>query len=371
MAGDLPELPVGEWWRYLVSAVGAVLLVVGVGTVLLDGRLTGEELLQIASLVVLCGLLVVFDARFAMDIADRGDAFRVLTWMSGGILALAALGVWAGIVVPTAETNFESALLFLSALAAGALFGAVVGYYNVRVRGLVERASREEARREFLDEQQATLSTLNGILRHQILNDLSAISGQAELLDAGKIDADDATESIVDHCDHMAATVERIETFVDVVTWVTDTSTSPVGEAVDRATATLRDDHPDADITVEGDTDATVLADELLYLAVHEVLDNAVVHGRGSVTVTVDAFPHSVVIAVRDEGGEVGVSPPAALFEPNIRGPASDGDGLGLFLADLILDRYDGTLRLAETEPTTFEIEVPNADGRMGAVRPV
>jgi len=364
MSGDLPELAVGDWWRYLVSAVGGLLLVVGVGSVLLDGRLTGEELLQVSSLVVLCALLVVLGTRIAMDIGDKADAFRVLTWMSGGILAFGALGVWARVVVPTADSPFQMALLFLSALAAGALSGAVVGYYNVRVRRLVERASREEARREFLDEQQSALSTLNGILRHQILNDLSAISGRAELLDAGKVESGDAVDSIVDHCDHMAATVDRIETFVDVVTWVTDTSASPVGEAVDRALATLRDDYPDAAVTVEGDRDATVLADELLYLALYEVLDNAFVHGQPPVSVDIDGQTHSVVVTISDEGTDIGVSPPNVLFEPNTRGMDSDGDGLGLFLADLVLDRYDGSIRLAEADGTTFEIEVPTASDR-------
>jgi signal transduction histidine kinase len=50
------------------------------------------------------------------------------------------------------------------------------------------------------------------------------------------------------------------------------------------------------------------------------------------------------------------VSPRDALFEPNTRGSASDGDGLGLFLATLILDRYDGDIQLTGT--ATFELWV-------------
>ena len=367
MSGGLPEVVGDNWWRYLVSAVGALLLVVGVGSVLLDGTLTDEELLQIASLVVLCSLLVALGTRIARNIGDRSDAFRVFAWMAGGIIALAALGAWARVVVPTADSPFQMALLFLSALAAGALFGAVVGYYNVRVRGLVERASREEARREFLDEQRAALSTLNGILRHQILNDVSAIGGRAELLAADKIEREAAVDSIHDHADHTAETVDRIKTFVDVVTWVTDTDTSPVSDAIDRALATLHEDYPDATVSVEGDTDIEVVADELLSLAIYELLDNAVVHGDPPVTVAVDAGRGTVRLSVSDTGTDVAVSPAETLFEPNTRGQTSDGDGLGLFLADLILDRYDGSIRLTEQEQTTFEITVPTADSRLAA----
>ncbi len=362
MAEELPDLVLEDWWRYLVSAIGLLLLVVGVGTVLLDARLTGEELLQISALVVLCGLLVAVGIRISLDMDGSADAVRVLAWMSAGVLALAALGGWFQFVVPTTDTAYETLLVFLSALAAGALFGAVVGYYNVRERRLVERASREQARSEFLDEQQEALSVLNGILRHQILNDASAISGRAQLLDAGKIDAADATDSIVAHCDHMTATVERIETVVDVLTWVTDTSEAPIDESLDRALAELDDVHSETAVTVEGDTDAVVLADELLYLAIFEVLDNAVRHGEGEVSVAVRADADSATIAVEDRGDDVAVSPPETLFEPNTRGPDSEGDGLGLFLADLIVDRYDGTVRLARESSTAFEIEVPTAD---------
>lgn len=359
MTEEFPGIVVRGWWRYLVSAIGVVLLLVGVGSVLLDGRLARDELLQISALVVLCVLLIIVGARTALDMSDGEDAVRVLGWMSGGVLALAALGAWFQFVIPTTDTAFEILLVFLSALAAGALFGAVVGYYDVRVRSLVERASREEARSEFLDEQQEALSALNGILRHQILNDASAISGRAELLGAEKIDRDTAVDSIVDHCDHMTATVDRIETVVDVLTWVTDTSESSIDVAIDRAIATVEDDRPDAPIEVTGATDTTVLADELLYLGIYELLDNALTHGQPPVTVTVEQRPDSVVVAVADTGADVGVSPRESLFDPNTRGTESDGDGLGLYLADLIVDRYDGEMRLAGGSVTTFEVEVP------------
>ena len=349
-------------WRYLVSALGALLAAVGIGTVLLDGRLTGTELLQVSSLVVLCGLLVVAGGRIAVDIDDPADAVRVLAWMSAGVLALGVLGAWARVVVPTVGTAFQTALLFLSVLAAGALFGAVVGDYDVRSRRLVERASREAARREFIDDQRAALSTLNDILRHQILNDLNAISGRAELLDDGKIDRDVAVDSIVAHCEHMDETVDRLETVLDALTWVTASEPRPVGTAIDRAVGTLHERHPDVAVTVEGDTDAAVTADELLSLAIAEVLDNAVVHGTPPVTVSVDARGDSVVVAVADTGGNVPLRSDT-LFEPNTRGPDSDGDGLGLFLADLILDRYGGAVRLAGDAGTTFEIVVPSGDG--------
>lgn len=362
MAEGLREILVGDWWRYGISGLGALMLAVGVGSVLLDGQLTGEEFVQVSSLIVVCLLLMAFGARVAVEIRSGTELFFVLGWMSLGVLVLAVLGGWYAWVLTTVDSRFDRALLYLSILAAGALFGVVVGYYDVRVRDLVERAGREQARREFLDEQQETLSTLNGILRHQILNDLGAISGRAELLGADKLDADDAVDSIVSHCDHIDDTVSRIETVVDALKGVSDTSDVSVAAAVERATTEAHESHPDLTVETAGLTDSTVRADELLHIALAELLVNAAVHAEGgTVTVSARETNDTVTLTVADEGPGVAVEADR-LFDPNTRGPESDGDGLGLFIARLIVERYEGEIRLVEEGTgATFAVEVPAA----------
>jgi len=361
MAEGLRKLLVGDWWRYVISGLGALLLGVGVGSVLIDGQLTGTEVVQVSSLVVLCLLLIGVGARVAVAVRKTTELYGIFGWTSVGVLALAALGAWYQWVLGTVETAFESALLFLSVLAAGALFGAVVGYYNVRVRALVERAGREQARREFADEQREALTSLNGILRHQILNDLSAISGRAELLESGKVDADDAAASIVDHCDHVDATVTRIQTVVDAIKQDGNTGQVALSDVVDTATATVLEEHPEFRVDSHGVDDLTVRADELLHLALTELLDNTAVHtDESSVTVTARETADSVVLVVSDDGPGVDVDPDR-LFDPNTRGRDSDGDGLGLFIAKLVVDRYDGAIHYVDgdEEGAVFEIELP------------
>jgi signal transduction histidine kinase len=355
MAGRLQDLLVGDYWRYTISLLGTLILTVGVATVLLDGTLTDEELLQSLGLVIFCLLLVAVGARIALTIREFNQMGLVLGWMSLGVLVVAALGGWASVVIPTLDSRFEVALVFLSVLAAGALFGAVIGYYDVRVRGLVTRASREQARREFLDEQQETLSSLNGILRHQILNDLSAISGRAELLAADKIETDDGTASIIDHSEHMEEIVERVETLVGILTHAADPRAYDLQEALRNAERAAED----SGVSVSGiePVETTVRADELLHLAFAELFENSAVHGDGEVTVTVTETAETVVVEVHDGGAPVD---PDAPFEPNTRGPENDGDGLGLYFASLIVDRYDGTITLERAaDPTTFRLELP------------
>jgi signal transduction histidine kinase len=361
MTKGLRDLLVGDWWRYSVSLLGTVLLAVGISSVLIDRQITGDELVQLSGLVVLCLLLIALGARIAVEIKAGDNHARILGWTSFGIVATAALGGWtAAIVRQTVDSQFGVALVFLSVLAAGALFGTVVGYYEVRVRRLVERASRESARREFLDEQQETLSSLNRIFRHQILNDLSAISGRSELLAAEKIGPEKATDSITEHCEHMEETVDRLEAVIDVLTHVRTPTDVSVAEEIEDARERARERYPDLSIETEGATETTVAADELLSRALAELLTNAGEHGGGAATVSVREEGESVVIAVADDGPGIDVSPVDSVFDPNTRGPASDGDGLGLFLAELIVDRYDGAIRIAEADDgTTVELVIP------------
>lgn len=360
MTAGLRDVLVGDWWRYSVSLVAALLLAVGVSSVLIDGRVTEDEGTQLVGLVVLCLLLLVVGARIAVEIHATHDVARVLGWTGVGVLAMALLGGWTAFVFErTVETPFGMALVFLSVLAGGALFGAVVGYYEVRIRTLVERASREAARREFLDEQQETLSTLNRIFRHQILNDLSAISGRSELLAAEKIDAETATDSITAHSEHIEETVDRLEAIIDVLTHVRTRSDVAVDDALTEAKERARERQPDLAFEYDGNTAATVRADELLARALAEVLVNAAEHGGGTASVTVRDGGDSVVIEVSDDGPGLQLSTPESAFEPNTRGPDSDGDGLGLFLADLIVDRYEGDIRIDEADGgTTVELEI-------------
>lgn len=357
MADRLRELLVGDYWRYGISLVGTLILAVGVAAVLLDGRLSDEELLQSIGLVAFSLVLIAVGARIALTVREFNQMGLVLGWMSLGVLVFGALTAWASVVVRTIESTYEATFVFLSVLAAGALFGAVIGYYDVRVRELVTRASREQARREFLDEQQATLSSLNRILRHQILNDLSAISGRAELLAADKIETAQGTNSIIDHSEHMEETVDRIETLVDILTHAADPAECDLGTALQHGRDVATESEPGLSVSGIDSIDTEIWADELFHLAVAELFENSAVHGNGEVSVSVTTTVDSVFVEITDGGPGVDVGRP---FEPNTRGPESDGDGLGLYFASLIVDRYDGEITLERSKnPTMFRLELP------------
>src|SRR6266571_2410419 len=87
------------------------------------------------------------------------------------------------------------------------------------------------------------------------------------------------------------------------------------------------------------------------------LLENALLHGGGTVTIRTAQTPRSVVIEVRDEGK--GVPPDLAprIFERSVSG--AGGTGLGLALAKSVAASDGGQLVLVKPRPAVFAVIFP------------
>jgi len=90
------------------------------------------------------------------------------------------------------------------------------------------------------------------------------------------------------------------------------------------------------------------------------LLDNALVHGAGTVTIRTSETPRSVLIEVRDEGK--GVPPELAprIFERSVTG-SPNGTGLGLSLARTVAAADGGQVVLVRPRPAVFALFLPHA----------
>ncbi|HEY3471011.1 MAG TPA: HAMP domain-containing sensor histidine kinase [Amycolatopsis sp.] len=84
------------------------------------------------------------------------------------------------------------------------------------------------------------------------------------------------------------------------------------------------------------------------------LLDNAVTHGRGTVTVTARDAGDTLAIDVADEGPDLGEADPFAA--------AAGGHGIGLRLARSLAEAEGGRLRLSKPDPPTFTVLLPAAE---------
>jgi signal transduction histidine kinase len=87
------------------------------------------------------------------------------------------------------------------------------------------------------------------------------------------------------------------------------------------------------------------------------LLDNALVHGGGTVGIRTSHTPRSVVIEVKDEGKGVPADLVHRIFERSVSG--AGGTGLGLALAKSVAASDGGQLVLVKPRPATFAVIYP------------
>src|SRR5580704_5605501 len=95
------------------------------------------------------------------------------------------------------------------------------------------------------------------------------------------------------------------------------------------------------------------------------LLDNALMHGGGTVTLQTSQSARSVVIEVRDEGKGVPPELVSRIFERTVSG-RPEGTGLGLALARTMAAADGGRVVLIKPKPATFAVFLPRHPLRPG-----
>jgi signal transduction histidine kinase len=95
------------------------------------------------------------------------------------------------------------------------------------------------------------------------------------------------------------------------------------------------------------------------------LIDNALMHGGGTVTLQTSHSARSVVIEVRDEGRGVPPELVSRIFERSVSG-RPEGTGLGLALARTMAAADGGRVVLVKPKPATFAVFLPRNPPKPG-----
>lgn len=111
-------------------------------------------------------------------------------------------------------------------------------------------------------------------------------------------------------------------------------------------------------LEIAGDDGATPVASRgAIGQALDVLVDNALRHGAGTVTVAIEDRDGRAVLSVCDEGAGVAPGSERVIFERG--GSVAGGTGVGLHLARSLVEAENGRLRIAKAQPSRFEIVFP------------
>ena len=100
------------------------------------------------------------------------------------------------------------------------------------------------------------------------------------------------------------------------------------------------------------------------------LLDNAARHGDATASVSVRQAPHAVEILVTDHGPGIAPEIRDQLFQWGARGPGSPGQGIGLHIAQDLMQKAGGYLKVGDPAPAecgvTFVVGLPRVEADDG-----
>ncbi|WP_435195901.1 PAS domain-containing protein [Natronomonas sp. EA1] len=229
-------------------------------------------------------------------------------------------------------------------------------------RDITELKEREAELRRRTEQ----MEFLNSLLRHDVLNGMTVIAGNAGLLAEATLpeEAQRRARTIQSWADDVTDVIQRVRHVLDALAGEDELVLEPVNvtrlveaEANHVAVGT------DAEVTVDAPESVHARADDLLSEVVGNVLTNAVKHSdRETPHVEVRVEPPDetdrVRIRIADDGPGVSAAMKGDLFD---REASTSGGGFGLFFVETMVERYGGRVRVEDNEPrgAVFTIELP------------
>lgn len=215
------------------------------------------------------------------------------------------------------------------------------------------------------------LEVLLRVLRHNISNDINAITGTAGLIAAGDVDPQEYAERIQDHAESLQASATKARDIERSLVHNERTESIEIPDVIGQVVTQARQSYPNADIetTIESGTDAITCNRSTLTMVLEEVVENAIEHSdREQPGIAIEVGPTSVEgydveISVADNGPGI----PDHEIEPIELGhenPLEHASGIGLWAVKWGIEQLEGEVQFLENEPrgSVVRFHIPSLD---------
>lgn len=308
----------------------------------------------------------------------RGAIVVLPLVLAVGVVLVASNSQWIGTIFYARSDAGVMIILVgvvISVLIAGgiALHGWLFGRYR-RQLAQAEVQAQSVAQTELAADRRRFLQRLD----HELKNPLTAIrAGVANLSDAPDAARFDAVSSISTQAARLSQLVTDLRKLAELETRPIETAAVDVSDLLQEVMSAARENADSVERrlgltvprvpwplgSVQGDRD-------LLFLAIYNLLDNAIKFTRPGDTIELRAFEDgaNVAIEVADTGPGIADEDLPHIWEELYRGKptrALPGSGLGLALVRSIVARHNGTVTVRSRlgHGTVFTVRIP-VDGR-------
>lgn len=209
------------------------------------------------------------------------------------------------------------------------------------------------------------IEVLNRVLRHNIGNDLTVVSGFAgEIAKQTEGESAHMASRIQQKSDQLAALSQKARKFQKTVDSENPPAPHDTLEDINAVVSDLRNDFPETEFNIEGDINEEVIATDSLLLALAELGENAVKHSDSSpVTYRVDSTPDGdIAIHVIDRGPGL-PSMEQQVLKDGYETPLNHGSGIGLWMVNWVVTGLGGEVTTSVDGGTTVTICLPSAGG--------
>lgn len=281
-------------------------------------------------------------------------------WWGALWMLIGGLGIVSVVLVITSHQMVEGATISQRLIIEEAILGAAGGSLAGLLIGIGSAQSMRQA--DTIANQRDAFEFLNKLLRHNILNSINVIYGNARRLDEGDPhELQSHLDTIIERCDAIADFTRDVRPIAGVIAGDAELRSVDLANVLRTEVETARSSFPEAEFVTDIPDGVTVRANAALGAVFEKLLTNAVEHNDSDqprIHVTVKNSAESVTIAIADNGPGIDDKLLDSLFEPKAHGD----HGMGLFLVETMVSQFGGTVEVTDNEPrgSVFSIELPN-----------
>lgn len=303
-------------------------------------------------------LLTVYGVALAVGPFSSKYANTVARWHVLGIGVIAVVFAITAIDQSLRGGRFGvgqmESLFVANVLLGGAVGGTLTGIRSGKILHQ-RRELRRSANRALL---------VNRLLKHEVLNAITIISGHADLLNGKNDSRTGSMPAIQEAVRRIKSTIEEVGTITKNGDRAKHIDLAPI---IDTEISNFESKY-DIDVqSITRTTNTEIVGGEQVALVVRELLDNAAVHGK-NVKIELREVPHALELSVIDDGPGLPDAQQALLEDdefPEFDDPTA---GFGLQIVRLVVVQFGGEIRVRAANEdgtgTTIAVTLPRSKHR-------